>query len=305
MPFVSIRAIVSRYKALTEFCMRIHKVNPFILLFVATLTSLSAYACIGDETAERSHSIHIVPQLPPAATFSRWAPLLEKIGQKAGLCFDLVIPDSISAFETVLWSGKTDFAFSNPYHEVVAKKRKGYVPLLIDSRSRLSGLVVVRSDSGIQNVKQLNGKEMAFPSPNAFAASLLIRAELAKQGINIFPKYLKTHANVYRSVAVGDVVAGGGVNNTLMREEEGLRKSLRVIYETDTYAPHPMVVHPRVPRKVRSRFTAAVLDLAKDSTGQALLDAVQMPAPVTADYRRDFFPLEKLPLERLAVLYAD
>lgn len=279
--------------------------NAFILLILAACTSISACACIGDETAGRSYSVYIVPQLPPAATFSRWAPLLEKVGQKAGLCFDLVIPDSISAFEAVLWNGKTDFAFSNPYHEVVAKKRKGYVPLLIDSRTRLSGLVVVRSDSAIENVQQLKGKEVAFPSPNAFAASLLIRAELAKQGIHIFPKYLKTHANVYRSVAVGDIAAGGGVNNTLMREEDGLRKSLKVIYQTSAYAPHPLVAHPRVPNKVRERLTSAVLDLTKDSTGRALLDAVQMPEPVSADYGRDFSPLEKLSLERLAVLHAD
>ncbi len=265
----------------------------------------SAHACIGDEKAGHSYSISIVPQLPPATTHARWAPLLEKVGLKAGLCFDLVVPESIAAFESVLWSGKTDFAFANPYHAVVAWKRKGYQPLLLDARTRLSGLVVVRTDSPIQNVRDLHGKEVAFPSPNAFAASLLIRAELAKQGIRITPKYVKTHANVYRAVVTGDVVAGGGVNNTLQREEEGLRQSLRRIYDTSSYAPHPLVAHPRVPVKVRERFEAEVMALTRDATGRALLDAVQMPEPVRADYQRDFHPLDKLSLERWVVLNED
>lgn len=271
----------------------------------ALLVMASAHACIGDEKAGRAYSVSIVPQLPPATTYARWAPLLQKVGQKTGLCFDLTVPDSISAFEAVLWGGKVDFAFANPYHEVVARKRKGYEPLLIDSRVRLSGLLVVRGDSPVQDVRDLHGREVAFPSPNAFAASLLIRAELAKQGIHITPKYVKTHANVYRAVATGDVMAGGGVNNTLAREEEGLRQSLKKLYETRTYAPHPLVVHPRVPAKVRERFEAEVLAMAHDASGRALLDAVQMPEPVRADYRRDFFPLERLSLERWVVLHED
>lgn len=265
----------------------------------------SSLACIGDEKAARSYSVNVVPQLPPAATFARWAPMLERVGQKTGMCFELIVPDSITAFESTLWGGKTDFAFANPYHAVVARKRQGYVPLLIDSRVRLSGLLVVRSDSALRSVQDLNGKEMAFPSPNAFAASLLTRAELAKKGIQITPKYLKTHGNVYRAVLSGDVAAGGGVNNTLQREEPGLRQSLKVIYETGSYAPHPVVAHPRVPASVRAQFQAAVLALGEDAPGRTLLDGVQMPEPVRADYRRDFFPLEKLGLERWVVQHED
>jgi len=197
---------------------------------------------------------------------------------------------------------QTDFAFANPYHEVVAKKRKGYIPVLIDSRLRLSGLIVVRGDSLVRDVRDLNGKEVAFPSPNAFAASLLIRAELAKQGIRISPRYVKTHANVYRAVVAGDVVAGGGVNNTLQREEEGLRQSLKVIYETKSYAPHPLVAHPRVSAKVREQVGDGFKALTHDASGRALLEAVQMPEPVMADYIRDFRPLENLSLERWVVL---
>jgi hypothetical protein len=68
----------------------------------------------------------------------------------------------------------------------------------------------VAADSPIQTVAALNGKTVVFPAPNAFAASLLIRAHLAGQGIRIEPKYVQTHGSVYRAVALGDASAGGG-----------------------------------------------------------------------------------------------
>lgn len=277
-----------------------------VLAFIGSFAlAASAAACLGAAHSGRTYSVSVVPQLPPAATYARWAPLLERVGRQAGACFDLTIPETIAAFEKSLWSGRPDFAFANPYHEVIAKRRQGYVPLLVDTKTPLSGIIVVRADSPIRDIRELHGKDLSFPSPNAFAASLLIRSELARQGIRINPVYLKTHANVYRSVVAGDKPAGGGVNNTLQREEEGLRQSLRVLYETPKYAPHPLAAHPRVPRKAREDVIAAFLALADDAQGRALLEAVQMPQPGRADYPRDFLPLERLGLERFVVLNED
>jgi phosphonate transport system substrate-binding protein len=137
-------------------------------------------ACLGDKASTQVMSVSIVPQLSHSIMYSKWAPILEHVGQKTGQCFNLEIPDTIGAFEKSLLNGEPDFAFANPYHQVIAKNRKGYTPLLIDGKTRLTGILVVKTDSSIKSNRQLHGREIAFPSPNAFAASLLIRAELAK-----------------------------------------------------------------------------------------------------------------------------
>ena len=247
-------------------------------------------------------TVAVVPQLPRAATYAKWAPLLEAIGRNTKQCFDLVVPETIPAFEKLLFKGVPDFAFVNPYHEVMAKKRKGYIPLVMDSRSKLTGILVVQVNSPIKSIQELNGKEIAFPAPNAFAASLLIRAELAKKGIYIKPKYLNTHASSYRAAAIGDVVASGGVNTTLQREELALRESLRVLYETSGYAPHPFVANPRVPVNIRKSVTDAFIALSGNESGDKLLEGIQIPIPMRSDYQRDYAPLESLNLEKFVVL---
>lgn len=125
----------------------------------------------------------------------------------------------------------------NPYHQVMVRQR--YQPLVGDGATLLRGILAVRRDSPITSLQQLNGAMIAFPSPNAFAASLLIRAHLRQQGVAFTPVYLKTHSNVYRAVAIDQVGAGGGVNNTLQREPVELRERLRVLFTTPGYPAHP------------------------------------------------------------------
>ena len=272
----------------------------FVLLF--TPNSYTWAACLGDQSRSKEMSVSIVPQLPRAVTYAKWAPILEYVGKKTSQCFNLEIPETIPGFEKQLFKGEPDFAFSNPYHVVIAKKRKGYVPLFIDGKSKLTGILVIKADIPIKNIQDLQGKEIAFPAPNAFAASLLIRADLEKQGVLIKPRYLKTHATAYRAVAMGDVVGAGGVNNTLQREEQTLKESLRILYETSGYAPHPFIANPRVPVKVRNSVTEAFISLGASDSGRRLLEDVQIPQPIRSDFQRDFAPLEKLKIEKFLVL---
>ncbi len=261
--------------------------------------------CLGDRAATQVFSVAVVPQLPPRIIYQKWSPLLETIGKSAGLCFELLTPETIPEFERLLFKGTPDFAFANPYHAVIARKMVGYVPLIIDGRSKLTGLLVVRSDSSIHSIQDLHNKKVAFPAPNAFAASLLIRAELAKKGVHIEPTYLKTHASAYRAVAMGSYLAAGGVNTTLEREDPALQLNLRILYETDAYAPHPFIANPRVPTNIRNAVLAAMMSLPNTRAGEKLLADVQIPEPIRADYERDLYPLEQLDLTKYVVLLGD
>jgi phosphonate transport system substrate-binding protein len=274
------------------------------------LTLLFAFGvnaeCVGDLSARSKPStVYIVPQLPASQLYVRWTPVLESVGKSAGLCFDLRIAQTIPDFESDLLSGKPDFAFMNPYHEVMAYRAKGYIPLLADGKEKLEGVIVVKSKSPIASIQDLQGAKLAFPAPNAFAASLLVRATLAKQGIHIDPVYVKSHNNIYRSVITGDVMAGGAVNNTLLREPAEVREQLRILYHTSGYMPHPFSANPRVSEKQREAVIQGFMDLGKTEAGRRLLDGVQMPEPIRVNYVQDYQPLERLGLDKFVVKNAN
>ena len=270
--------------------------------FVLIAGSTTHAACLGEANATKTYIFDVVPQLPAAKIYTTWSPLLQRIGQDAGLCFELRVSATIPEFEQKLLKGEPEFVFLNPYHAVLANQKKKYQPLLADSEDLLTGILVVRADSPIQNLADLKGQTITFPAPNAFAASLLIRAELAKKKIDFNPVFVKTHSNVYRSVIGKDAIAGGGVNNTLDNEASEVRQQLRVLYETPAYNPHPVATHPSVPAAVRERFLKATLKLTQDVEGRKLLDGINLSHPQEVTYAKHYKPLESLQLEKFLVL---
>ena len=261
-----------------------------------SLANAQASNCLGDASVTKPYVVSVVPQLPASETYSHWAPVLEAVGLASKQCFTLNISKTIPDFEVELLAGTPDFSYMNPYHQVMAYRRQAYRPLVADA-TPLTGIVVVRRDSGIVKLDDLNGKQLAFPSPNAFAASLITRATLSQRGIDIKPLYVKTHSNVYRSVLQADVVAGGGVNTTLLREPEGLQSQLKVLFESAGYRAHPFSAHPRVPVAVQESVRKAFIAYASTDAGKAAMNKAQMPQPVAVDYARDYLPLEHLKIE--------
>jgi len=259
-------------------------------------------ACLGSQLSTKVYTFDVVPQFPAAKIYSTWSPLLQKIGQDAGLCFELRVSSSIPEFEQRFLKGESEFIFLNPYHAVLAYQKRKYQPLLADEKEPLTGILIVRSDNPIKNLADLKGKNVSFPAPNSFAASLLIRAELAKQKIDVNPVFVKTHSNVYRSVINKDALAGGGVNNTLDNEAPEVRQQLRILYETSAYTPHPIATHPSVSSEVRERFLKAVLKLTQDEEGQKLLDSINLHKPYVVSYAKNYKILESLQLEKFLVL---
>lgn len=227
-------------------------------------------------------------------------PVLKDLGQRSGQCFVLVVAPSIPAFEQQLRAGELDFAFMNPYHQVMAHRWRGFIPLVRD-QAPLQGILVVRNDSPVRGLKDLNGGTVAFPAPNAFAASLVPRALLARDGIRITPNYVRTHSNVFRSVILGSSRAGGAVNNTWLRERPEVRQQLRVLWRTPPFPAHPFSASGKVPAAVREKVQAGLLQLGSTAQGRQELGRVQLSRVVKADHGRDYAPLTRLGLERFAV----
>jgi len=276
-----------------------------IIFPVLIISSGSVNAsCLGD-TAVKPIKAYIVPQLTASQTYTQWSPVLDRVGKSAELCFDLIVPATIPQFETDLANGRPDFVFMNPYHVVMKWREHQYVPLVASSEP-IFGVLTVKKDSKYIALKDLSYGKIAFPAPNSFAASLLIRSLLANNGIPFEPVYVKTHSNVYRSVVRGDVaIAGGGIESTLMAEPSELKDELRVLAETKRYTSHPFSANARIPKAIQDRVQTAFLNLAKTADGAELLSHIQMAKPMVVSYKANYQALEALRLNQFVVRSAE
>ena len=248
------------------------------LIAFATALSLSVPVIAAD-----NYIVGGVPQFATQIISSTWEPLLEEIAAKTGDTFELVIETDITQFEVAFERGDYDIAYMNPWHAVIAFETQGYVPIVKDGANSLKGILIVKADSEISEVSQLDNAEIAFPSPNALSASLLMRTELATlHGLTVTPLYVRTHPSVYLNVALGKSLAGGGVLRTLRAQPQSLQDQVKIIYETREVSPHPIVAHPSISLEARLKIANALLEIAAEPEGAALFAGIPMQQPTSA-----------------------
>ncbi|MCA1908383.1 MAG: phosphate/phosphite/phosphonate ABC transporter substrate-binding protein [Magnetospirillum sp.] len=264
---------------------------------IALGTIVATFLALSSAFAAETISVGVVPQFDLRRINSVWRPLLDGLERQTGLTFRLDVPPSIPAFEKSLMAGEYDLAYMNPYHYVVASKRQGYVPLIRDFGGDLSGIIVVAKDSPLTGVEQLNGKVVAFPSPNAMGAALVPRAEFArKYHIAVTEKYVKSHSSAYLAVILGEADAAGGIAATLELFPAESRQKLRILYQTESFPPHPLTAHPRLSKAQRDTIVQAFLALAGTPEGKNSVAEIPMrdPRPASA---ADYAGLDKLGLQ--------
>ena len=257
---------------------------------LATIVGLASLAGTSTRASEAgTYTFGVVPQFDARQTHRVWKPLLTALEERTGLKFRLMGSPNIPEFESQFMAGEFDFAYMNPYQVLRASKANGYVPLVRDIGRTLFGVLVVRQDSPIREVKDLAGMRVAFPSPNAVGASLIPRADMKNIfGISVEPVYVQSHSSVYLNVALGKVDAGGGVQKTFAQQPPTVSDKLRIIYKTREITPHPITAHSRVPATVRESVRSALLALGKTSEGRALLSPIPIKTIGTTsidDYR--------------------
>lgn len=244
----------------------------------------------------QSYTFGVVPQYDQRQLHAIWQPILGELQRRTGISFKLAGMPTIPAFEKELINGGYDFAYMNPYHVLKSTKSGSYIPLVRDGVN-LRGILVVRKESEMKSPSELNGKTVAFPSPNALGASMMLRADLAREfKAKVAPLYVKTHDSVYLHVVKGLADAGGGVEKTLAEQEKPIRDALRVLYVSRDLPPHPVAVSPKVPGSDAERVRRAFLEMANDKAGQALLARIPMKKPVSTSVN-DYLRIRKFDLE--------
>jgi len=256
------------------------------------------YTAPVSEASAKVLTVGVVPQFDIPRIQAIWRPILDEMEIRTGIKFVLSGAATIPEFERDLIQGEYDLAYINPYQVVKAGERQGYQPLVRDVSQNLYGIVVVPSNSPVQSVEELKNRVVVFPAPNALGATLLMQAELNdRYDVQVVPRYVLSHSSVYLNVALGEAVAGGGVQKTLSQQSKELRDRLKVLYKTDSVPSHPVVVHSRVPDQIRQQLLSVILALGQDVAGRELLSKVPIAAVGVATLK-DYQPLTEMGLER-------
>lgn len=228
---------------------------------------------------------------------ARWWPFVEQLSRDAGTVFELKLYDSMDSFESDVIAGKPDFVYLHSAQMVGAKIAQGYLPLIRNSRP-VAGSFVVRKDSPVRSLRDLDGKTVAFVGRKNLCRTLLDHVLVDEEHISVDSIYTGTPGNMVKHVILSKADAGGALDVNLDKLPQSARDQIRIIYTTPKIAPHALAAHPRVAHQVRDRVTSAILRIASNTRISEILRPVQIESPVRADYQRDYQVLEKLDISR-------
>ena len=229
-----------------------------ILLIVATVfvTVLNAEIVMG-----------VVPQQSPLKLLKVWKPISKYLSEKTGEKVIFKTEKSISKFEEVLYKGGYDFAYMNPYHFIVANKVQAYEARVRASKN-IKGILVKKKGSSKDKTIDKNSRFL-FPSPNAFAATLLIKYDLVQKynvDLSVINKarYVNSHDSVYKGVSRGIGDIGGGIERTFNSlNDSDTKNNLVIIHTTKEYPSHPFAFKPTMSKKLQKKLVEALLSMPK------------------------------------------
>ena len=245
---------------------------------------------------ERVYSFGVVPQQAATRLARMWVPLLQRVQALSGVPLKFDTAKDIPTFEQGLAAGRYDFAYMNPYHFVVFNAAPGYRALARDRDQRIQGIMVVAQEAPFATLEDLANRELVFPAPGAFAASILTRAELERRGIPFQARFVASHDSVYLNVAGGHFAAGGGIPRNLAALNPELRGQLRVLWATPDFTPHAIAVSPQVPERDAQAVGQALVALT--SVAPELLQSAAL-GPLTRAQDSDWDDIRALDIDRL------
>jgi len=247
------------------------------------ILTLQIIPAIGAEK-DKTLVFGIVPQESSSKLAEQWTPLMGYLTEHLGRTVRFATAPDIPTFEKRVLMGEYDIAYMNPYHYVEFSLTPGYRAIVREAGKQIHGIVVVNESSEFERLTDLDGQNIVFPAPAAFAATILVRAELESLGISYTPRFVSSHESVYLNVQRGFAPAGGGIERTLnSAQKEGLR-GVRVLWRSKGFTPHAFAVHPELPESDASKLQNALLNLSSSERGRKLVEKVNLKPLTSANH---------------------
>jgi|SRR5436190_5467113 len=238
------------------------------------------------EAQERSLAFGVLNQQSAILTAERWNPILHYVASASGVPLQLKMGPTVQETDAMMGRGEFDFVFTNHNFQ----SEFDHIPFRVIARwagDPIHGVIAVPADSTVTDLRQLDGKRIAFPSNDAFVAYAVPLVALRSVGVKFVETFAGNQEGVLAQLKAKRVDAGA-VNSRFLRqyqERENVR--FREILVSDGYPDLAVIAHPRVPAATVERVRRALLGLREDTKAAGLREQIRFKgfAPATdSDY---------------------
>ena len=270
----------------------------FLLLTVAVTGSIATPRTAWS-AEERTLVLGVFPRNSIETTIRAFTPLANVLAERIGHEVRVETARNFEAYWQALADGRYDIVHYNQYHYVRSATMFGYevVGRNVESgNDSMAGTIVVRSDSGIDDIDDLVGKRIAFGGgPTAMMSYVVPKFLLIDAGLDdsrYQQQFTNNPPNAVFSVFYGHADAAGvgdGFANLPAVKSKIDIEQLKVLARSEPLAHLPWAVKGDLGGNLKQMIGEALLSLADQSNGRVALDTAQLTR-ITSARDEDYDP---------------
>ncbi len=230
-------------------------------------------------TRKNPIKLAMVPSAESRGILTNMRPIAKCLEKSSGYTIDISVPNNFIVVVESLGSEKVDIAFLNTFGYLLAHERFGAEALLKAERygeTTYKGQIIVRSNSGINSLKDLAGKKIAYVDPASTSGHILAKKLLTDAGIKPSDEvFAGKHDVVVSMVYQGQVDAGAtyhspkdpngkilDARSRVLTQFPDVESKVKILELTSPIPNDPIVARkgllPEMKTKIREAFLGCV-----------------------------------------------
>lgn len=261
-----------------------------LISLISVIFVLAACTKNNNELGSKENPIkfYLVPA-QDILTLTEQGKVLQKyLSKDLDLEFAIEIPASYVAVVEAFGSKRADVAILNTLGYVLANDKYGAearLKLVNRGRDEYAGQIIVRADSKIKSIKDLNGKKFAFVDPASTSGYLLPQRLFKQQGIKIKESiFAGKHDTVVTAVYQKQVDAGATFYTPadddgtpkdarwlLRTQYPDIYEKVKILQLTDPIPNDPLMFRKEMPEELKVKIVDSLKRYIKTEEGAKVL----------------------------------
>lgn len=219
-----------------------------------------------------------------------WSMLADYITQETGIPVDVTIKKSYHEIIEAFSSKEVDLCYTGPLIYVEAHEKAGVIPLVkptANGEPFYTSVIIVRKDSGINDIAGLKGKSFAFTDRDSTSGYLFPMAMLAEEGVRSLKFFSKVsysggHDSSLEGVYQKYIDGAGIFDYAFVREKDNKTEELKILKTSDPIPMGPIVTSKNFDPEIAKKLLNVFLTIGKTEETKILAEKIKVDGYVEA-----------------------
>lgn len=240
------------------------------------------YASAPTKSSNITYRFAVHPLHNPKKLIQAYQPLINHLNNNIdGVLFELEASRDYQSYEAKFRAREPEFTLPNPWQTLESIKVGYNVIAMAGDAEDFKGIFIIRKDSPIGEISDLQGKVLSYPSHTALAASIMPQYHLYMNGINVNKDIDNKYVGSQESAIMSAYLKESDVGVTwpppwrlFQKDHPAEAAELKLIWETPPLMNNSVMVRDDIPVSISKKVQQLLVDLDRTEDGKAILNTM-------------------------------